>query len=347
MPIGGLISGAPSGLKLQPTSPGTQDSGNANISGTMLLKNIGNTQFPNNSTLALSHQMSINAAYTGSAIPYSGNDNLMIGNNVTLPNWTLNNTRETIVIGSNQAFTNGAANLTTGIMIGNSITASPVATLQNSIFIGHEMLLSGANNTASLGIGTQVSINNVQSTVVGNFATATGAGGHCVFGYTALATGPTSNTVLGYVARDGGNTDCTVVGAGVQLIGGRNNACVIGTLTQTDVSIGSYKIGQSTGKAVTADDTSPTIQVGTGQVLYTSITAARAPVLPLANSVPLGFTVTITDASGSASAVNTITATRQGADTINAGTVDPLPIIVAYGSRSFISDGVSKWIAKN
>jgi len=45
--------------------------------------------------------------------------------------------------------------------------------------------------------------------------------------------------------------------------------------------------------------------------------------------------------SGNASAVNTITLTRVGTDTINGALTSA--IITAFGSRELMSDGVGKW----
>jgi hypothetical protein len=74
---------------------------------------------------------------------------------------------------------------------------------------------------------------------------------------------------------------------------------------------------------------------------YTSISAARVITLPAASAVNAGQVLVIGDVSGSASATNTITITRAGADTINGATT--YVIKSANGLARLISDGASKW----
>lgn len=76
-------------------------------------------------------------------------------------------------------------------------------------------------------------------------------------------------------------------------------------------------------------------QVGT-------MSAARSVTLPLANSVPIGFTIRIADESGTATATNKITLARSGSDTIN-GVTSIDAIARPYGFCYIVSDGTSKW----
>jgi hypothetical protein len=75
--------------------------------------------------------------------------------------------------------------------------------------------------------------------------------------------------------------------------------------------------------------------------LWTSISAARVATLPAASALNAGQSLYVGDQSGSASATNTITITRAGADTING--VTTAVISTANGLRELISDGTSKW----
>jgi hypothetical protein len=120
------------------------------------------------------------------------------------------------------------------------------------------------------------------------------------------------------------------------------NTIQIGDATNTSVKIGPFDF--SNGQAATlrsVADAPTTITATDGTVQYSSITAARIVTLPAANAVPPGFRILVIDASGSASAVNTITLTRAGADTINGGTT--AAIVNPYGCRELVSDGISKW----
>lgn len=84
-----------------------------------------------------------------------------------------------------------------------------------------------------------------------------------------------------------------------------------------------------------------TVATGVTKVGVTSTTAARVITLPAANSVPGGFQITITDESNAASAINAITITPAGIDTIvptGSGT-----ITTAGASKTIYSDGTSKW----
>jgi hypothetical protein len=120
------------------------------------------------------------------------------------------------------------------------------------------------------------------------------------------------------------------------------NMILIGNPNQTLVQIGPYRIGTSTGPVQKSADQNVDLTTSkNGTVIFTSITAARTVQLPAANSVPAGYKVLVSDASGSSSGVNTITILRAGADTINAGT--STAVNSAYGCREVQSDGVSKW----
>lgn len=89
-------------------------------------------------------------------------------------------------------------------------------------------------------------------------------------------------------------------------------------------------------------DTNGTIAATDRTVYHTALSAARTDSLPLANTVNAGQTIYILDVRGVATASNTITLTRAGADTINGGTTFAA-IAAAFGSSECWSDGVSRW----
>ncbi len=125
---------------------------------------------------------------------------------------------------------------------------------------------------------------------------------------------------LGVVA--GGVTGPTfrVVGGGVQLNLSAGFAVARATYNNADVVV--------TGANCYLG------QIGT-------LTTARGATLPAAGSVPAGTLITIADESGTVTATNELYAVPSGADTIN-GT-GFFEITAAYGSATFLSDGVSKW----
>lgn len=124
----------------------------------------------------------------------------------------------------------------------------------------------------------------------------------------------------------------------------QSNTLIVGNGLQSIVQVGAYRIGQSTGTARIINDANSVFATTESTLLYSAISAARTATLPAANAVPAGYRVGLFDTSGSASAVNTITLTPVGADTIVGGTA---AIITAYGLREIISDGVSKWLVIN
>lgn len=85
-----------------------------------------------------------------------------------------------------------------------------------------------------------------------------------------------------------------------------------------------------------------TVVSGITKIGVTSLSVSRVVTLMAANSVPAGFEITITDESGLATGVTTITITAAGSDTVNGGNT----ITTGYGSRTIYSDGVSKWFNK-
>jgi hypothetical protein len=120
------------------------------------------------------------------------------------------------------------------------------------------------------------------------------------------------------------------------------NALNVVTSTGTGGNLGTLKAEVAFSRFATA--VSYTIlltDVGFGWVIaVTSTAAARTITLPLANTVPSGWQITVKDESGGA-LTNNITIARSGSDTIDGATSNV--IALNYGSRTLYSDGVSKW----
>ncbi len=78
-------------------------------------------------------------------------------------------------------------------------------------------------------------------------------------------------------------------------------------------------------------------------VAYTALSAARVVTLPVASAYPTGTRLTIIDESGNCSAINRITVSCAGSDTINGAT--SAVVALAYGSVQLESNGVGQWTA--
>jgi hypothetical protein len=96
--------------------------------------------------------------------------------------------------------------------------------------------------------------------------------------------------------------------------------------------------------AVTFSDAPFTAPAGSTYIAQVGVlTATRAVTLPLANTVPNGTVVIVKDESGTATATNTVTVARQGADTINGGAT-ALVIDGTVGAYvRLVSNGATAW----
>jgi hypothetical protein len=121
-----------------------------------------------------------------------------------------------------------------------------------------------------------------------------------------------------------------------------SNTLNVVTSTGTGGNLGTLKAELAFSRFTTAISyTILLTDVGFGWVIgVTSTAAARTITLPLANAVPVGWQTTIKDESGGA-LTNNITIAKSGSDTIDG--VTNIAIALNYGSRTFYSDGVSKW----
>lgn len=341
MPNGGQIS-AGSGLRLQPTYPGATDVGNANIDGVFHAQRVTTTPSANDSVNTSGEQFGHantfqNAAtINGQAVFVFGAGNTVGHPIATGP-----------IMGRNCGIY--GANC---VAVGVAAVAGNVASLPSScVAMGLNADANGQGTDGGGGpvaIGSSVRANN-GSVALGKSCTATNdnvANSDCVamgssVSYTNAAAA--SGVALG--------RGIAVTAVNCLVIGWYNadqpvtpaNSIIIGRPDQNaKVQIGPFNFtngGAATQRAIA--DANATITATDSTVAYTSITAARTVSLPAANAVPAGFRVLIVDESGNASAVNTITINRAGADTINgaASTV----INAAYGCRELISDGGTKW----
>lgn len=94
--------------------------------------------------------------------------------------------------------------------------------------------------------------------------------------------------------------------------------------------------------ATPTGDANYTILATDRMVFHTALTAARTDTLPAANAVNPGQIFVINDFRGVATASNTVTLQRAGADTIN-GVTSIIAVGAQYAAGIFWSDGVSRW----
>lgn len=317
MPSGGLsMFGA--GLQLQQVTPGTNQTGNARLSGTMIAKLF---------------QTSTN----------NGGSREIYGLGAT------GNTNTTVIIGRS-AFTDSDGN-SAMVVIGDTAQASGAGTNAATV-IGASAFITGANSQSCVTVGASSGI----SAAGGTYTTIVGAGSRIggipatstlVGGNSAAAAGQ-ANVWVGYAA--GGSGDYNVVIGASSTAQAFSNCVVIGK-SQTATYNGQTLINGmdfSNGNAPRTrviNDVNSVVTITDGVIQYSAISAARTVTLPAANAVHAGWQLSVVDMSGSASAINTITITPVGADTLVGG---PTGIInAAYGGRRVMSDGVSKWNIEN
>lgn len=334
MPRGGQLS-AGSGIRLQATTPGVTDLGNEHISGTIIADTAMGCYGPITNVTS----------------------NMCFGLGQTFNNGgvTINKCRNSVFIGG---FVNINQNPN-----GNLMTTATVMGYQASVYQG-ECVVIGANANSGSAAGYPESVG--QNVVIGKSASSVGAYG-ATDGEVILGAFSTSNSgaqegsvhigwaiqsnagkghnfVLGKRITVNGNNNVLlgVGGRAAVTVHALDNTIVIGNNTHTKILIGGFDF--SNGMAASAHNVADGnyVQLVTDNVIqYTSITAPRTVQLVAANAVPNGFRIMVLDSSGAASAVNTITINRAGADTINGAA--STAIAAAYGVRELQSDGVSKW----
>lgn len=350
MPTGG-VSSAGSGLRLQLTTPGATDVGNAHISGKFIaegeLSGCGGwvTGGSRQEVAFLGEFLTFPAGVivTTSLAPVGVGWRLTVGNAVRGTTSAL----ETVSIGTR--VNNGARGNT---VIGAGATCDTAGTNTSggfNVLIGRSSALSSTTgNPGGTGLGVQIGANT----------TGTDTGSAVVIGggiaYSQKCNGPGVKTavLIGTGILSPGGSNQIVISSsydGTEASGvteSRNNVIKIGDSTHTVVEIGgrSYS-GVITAVEATVNDVNFVATANDAGALYSAITAARTVTLPAANSVRPGFRFRVADFSGNASAVNTITTNPAGADTL----VGPGSAVIngAYGSKRFMSDGTSKWMPEN
>ena len=336
MPQGGQSGGGSSGLRLQTATPGTADTGNAHVSGTIIA---------DTAMLALDGQpQGNNVIFYGSGISVTTNgesftNGTFIGNNQTIGPST-----------TNVSFTRPVDGMTV-IGVG-AISKDPNCTvIGQGASSTHTQSAAGVTD-GSVVIGRLANVlNNGDNS--GNYFGSVCIGGGSNAGHHAIVIGPNVTTGnLGYCLIIGGGlsggvapTNAIYIDVPNASIGGfpsMANGIRIGNSSHTGpVTIGPYSISPgSVGAVAQVADVNYTFTAGVGVAQYSTLTAARTVTLPAANSLPAGGRVMVVDFAGTATA-NNITIQWAGADTIQGGT--STSIALNWGDKELMSDGVSKW----
>ena len=345
MPQGGLsIFG--SGLKLQANSPGTADAGNANIAGKMIAQ-----QFTTN---PLGTGAGIAPEIFGHGITNGGGlSSVIFGNGLT-----------TGTTGHHMVFGLGSASYAqSSLAMGEQVQCGFPGTLaSNLVAVGFTVSVGTTNQTqAQVGYGANIQLNaGAQSVALGSNIQAlspnSSDGPMVALGSTIQCANNLSTQLalfgLGITIPVAAKDNVLIMGYwnGTGTSGTMpvpvSNSIRIGNAAQPTVFIGPYQFanGMAANQRNVAD-VNTAITAADSVVAMSSITAARAWTLPLANSVPAGWRVTVCDDSGSVTGVNSLTINRSGADTINGLT--SAAMITAYAVREFKSDGVSKYTILN
>lgn len=315
------------GLQLQQVTPGISNTGNAHVSGRIIadsgmsapggygaLTTNNIEQFGRDHSFAPQIADSIimgrNIQLPGVAtvnFRYIFGDDISVGNAGTLTPGNI------FVFGQNSSiFTNGSSGGSGGRVIAIGVNSLQMAAVNQTLT--STIVMEGTNN--ALTIDTTL--------------TAAGQALQCSF----LLGSNWTKTLANFILI--GNEDGSGTIANKDFI-------QIGNTLQTTVRIGAYTFTNGDGAAWRGvADANDTIKVNDRNVAYTTLTAARTEQLPLANTVKAGFTCLVYDQSGNASAVNTISILRAGADTINNG-AGPAVINSAFGGKELMADGISKW----
>lgn len=111
------------------------------------------------------------------------------------------------------------------------------------------------------------------------------------------------------------------------------------TTVQAAVALGT----RLAARIVAVADVNYTIVQGDEMIEYTNLTAARSILAITAAAFGAGRRLFISDQSGNASPTLALTLQRAAADTIS-GSTSYAAVTTPYGTRGFMSDGVSRWI---
>lgn len=322
------------GLRLQPATPGVQDQGNYRISGTGICDGF--------------------AASYGTVVEANANQIFGFG-------WNLNplNATKTGNVGlgtklggfQNQIGDSGAVN--------NPVTGAVAIGCSTGALNNHCIAIGQSTNASTFAFGDIREGGNIAIGLNGFAQTLNRTGGstygNVAIGKNAQALGDEFSIMLGTGAANGARSICIGYASAA---GTRPRAIIIDTDGATATAAGQIQVGNNnhTGpitigpinlraniqtQGVNVNDANYVVAASVFRVQYSAITAARAVTLPAANTLPIGTRVAVTDFSGSCSAVNTITITPAGADTISGGSA---VMNAAFAFRELETDGASKWI---
>ena len=343
MPFGGLaIYG--SGMRLQPVTPGVTDQGNFKISGTGIAGLFQTSDGNIPPTLEIYGKGATAPGGIASVVigrlatmGAGGNSNVILGDSANLLtagggqsiaigfNSGATGATSVIAIGAGCIYTSSNGN---GLAIGSSCTVNAGASIRNIVignvttatFTLNENTVVGCNGSITGGtvtvFGSSNSINSNSSIVIGQGNTANSNG--------SIILGNGNTVAPGFVG-------CLLIGNGL-------------TATQpSQILIGPWDFSTTAaGKTAKVLDANFTIPFLTGRVQYSTLTAARVVTLMAAASYSAGTRITVTDFSGSCSAINTITLTAFAGDTING--LGSAIINTAYGSITLETDFLTKWV---
>lgn len=328
---GGGISGSGTGLRLQSTTPGVTDDGNAHISGAMLA-----TVF---ATPDITHSPGVNTENLligqGISNRYDPNDNSTGSENCLIGNYITN--------GFNYGGIKSRSQWNTLVGTGSKSAYWGCVALGRFAVAGNTEADYDSFNNYSMAIGFQAYANGGSICMATASGTCSGRNSTLISPFSNASNNANYSFVCGNVSTHAA-ANILVIWPGaakLNMSAADSNSIIIGDSSHVNVRIGPYTIGQSSGASTKINDQNVVLVGATyGTIIYTTITAARTVALPAANSVPVGFRITISDFSGNCSALMTITAIPTGTDTIPYGNA----LNNSYDTHEFMSDGISQWV---
>lgn len=245
----------------------------------------------------------------------------------------------------------GLAGATSGILTQTvgSVAGTPIITWGNgtgtpAVTASAPLVLNTTtgNLTITSSALTKVDDTNVTLTLGGTPASSLLAAVSITAGWTGtLAAGRLNSNVVQAFTNDTNVTasitaqNATLGWTGTLALsrGGTANSTALGARGSAGLNI---------DEATSTGDANYTILSTDRMVYHTALSAARTDTLPAANSVNTGQQFIINDFRGVATASNTVTIQRAGADTIN-GVTSVVAINAQFGAGVLWSDGSSRW----
>lgn len=200
----------------------------------------------------------------------------------------------------------------------------------------------------TLGSGKTIAISNTL-TFTGTDASsvAFGAGGTVLYGNQSI-------TLSGDVSGTGTTAITTAIGAGKVTLAMQANMATSSLVYRKTAGSGAPEVNTL---ATLSQDLGVTQRTGVADlaysmvstdflISYTSLTAARIVTLLAASTLAGGRKLWIVDASGSATATNTISIAPNGADTIDGSNTTQVVINQAYGGVIIETNGTNGWFVR-